>query len=406
MLTATEEAQRILARNRLALTVSAGMGYLGFTLSMAFLPMYIKELGVVDNRAIAIWTGFCFGITPLVAAIISPFWGRMMVRFGNKMMLERALGSFVIIMAITAHIHDVRLLFLLRTLQGIFGGYAALIFSMVASSSPVEEIGKHIGLLQSVQTFSMAVGPLIGSLISSVIGLRNTFYVTSAIFAFNLIYVYFGYQEVRGRDAPPRQQKEEAAHTWDILKVPAILQIFIVIFLVQYIDRSFAPVIPLYVATLLGYGKAAALISGVLLTGGSLAAAVSAIWWGRQSLRIGARSLMITSTIAGTLVSLAMALPASVLAFGFLRVILGLVAGGSMTLAYSWGGYIFPGRIRTTAFTLLSSASLYAISISPLVSGLLMSLGIRFVFILNGIFYASVLGFLLRLRKQNASEDD
>lgn len=397
------DESRRLAQNRRVLIISSGLGFGGFTLSMAFLPLYIKQLGVTGESAIAIWTGLCFGITPLVAALVSTMWARLAVRFGNKIMVERALLSFVVIMAITARIHDVRMLFLLRFLQGVFGGYAGMILAMIASSSPRSEIGKHIGALQSVQTFSTAIGPLIGGLVSAGIGLRNTFYLTSAIYLVNVIYVHFGYSEVRGQDLENGNAlPEDAAKARDIFGLPGFLPVFAAVFLIQYIDRSFGPVIPLYVAHMHGFGDRAAVIAGTILTSGSLAAAASSIWWGRRSARVKPHSLMVTTSLAGTLLSLTMALAGSTTSLLILRVLLGLAAGGTLTLAFGWGAQIIPERLRTSSFSLLTAASLYAVSISPLLSGLLMSLGITMVFLVNGLLYASVLALLFSLQRRAA----
>ena len=391
-----------LARNRRVLVTSAGLGFVGFTLSMAFLPMYIQQLGVTEQKSIALWTGLCFGVTPLIAGAISPFWARLAVRYGNKIMVERAMLSFVVIMALTAQIHDVRLLFLLRFLQGIFGGYAGMVLSMVASSSSKEDLGRHIGTLQSVQTFSTAAGPLLGGLIGAAIGLRNTFYITSCVYLASLVYVHFGYRERRG-ESHDSAQKEEAAPVKDVFRIPGFLPVFFLVFAIQYIDRSFGPVIPMYVAQVHGYGRGAAVLAGLILTSGSLAVSIAAVWWGRQTLKKSAGALMVSTTIAGTLVSLAMAIPGNTTSLLVLRVILGLTAGGTMTLAFSWGGALIPTRIRTSSFTVLASASLYAVAVSPLISGLIMTLGVNLVFLANSIMYASTLGLLLALRRRAQS---
>lgn len=396
------EDLRSLARNRRVLVASAGLGFGGFTLSMAFLPLYVRELGVTGERGIAIWTGLCFGITPLVAALISPYWARLAVRFGNKIMVERALVSFVIIMAITARIHDVRVLFLLRFLQGVFGGYAGMILSMIAASSPRSEIGKHIGTLQSVQTFSTAIGPLIGGLVAAGIGLRNTFYLTSVVYIFNVLFVHFGYREaLEEGGAGGSNGAEKAAPVREIMKIPGFMTAFAVVFFIQYIDRSFGPVIPLYVAHLHGFGDRTAVLAGIILTGGSLAAAAASMWWGRRTLKQTPHGLIVTTTAMGALMSLAMMLSGGTTSLLVLRILLGLTAGGSMTLAFSWGGHVIPERIRTSSFSLLTSASLYAISVSPLMSGLLMAMGIKLVFLANALLYGIVTLFVLRFRRNN-----
>jgi DHA1 family multidrug resistance protein-like MFS transporter len=80
-------------RNLFAVTSACFIGFAGFTLAMPFLPLYIRQLGVSDVGDIAVWTGAALGVTPALAALMSPFWGRMADRFGRKLMFVRALVS-------------------------------------------------------------------------------------------------------------------------------------------------------------------------------------------------------------------------------------------------------------------------------------------------------------------------
>ena len=65
-------------RNQLAVTVSAGFIFSGFTLIMPFVPMYVQMLGVRTQAAAAIWAGIALGISPLVASLAAepPFTPR------------------------------------------------------------------------------------------------------------------------------------------------------------------------------------------------------------------------------------------------------------------------------------------------------------------------------------------
>ncbi len=66
---------------------------------MPFLPLYIRELGVTDDGDIALWAGLALGVTPAVAALCGPLWGRVGDRFGNKILVQRSLLSFVVVMS-------------------------------------------------------------------------------------------------------------------------------------------------------------------------------------------------------------------------------------------------------------------------------------------------------------------
>src|SRR5690606_404028 len=121
-------------RNQIAVTVASFIGFMGFTLVMPFLPLYFIELGVTDTGAVALWTGASMGVTPALTAMLAPAWGRLADRFGSKIMVERSLGSFVIVMGAMAFATEPWHIFALRAFQGFFAGYGALTLTMAAES--------------------------------------------------------------------------------------------------------------------------------------------------------------------------------------------------------------------------------------------------------------------------------
>jgi MFS family permease len=71
---------------------------------MPFLPLYFQQLGVQDVGEIAMWSGLSLGVTPALTALMAPIWGRLADRYGRKVMVERALVSFVIVMTALAYV--------------------------------------------------------------------------------------------------------------------------------------------------------------------------------------------------------------------------------------------------------------------------------------------------------------
>lgn len=57
---------------------------------------------MTDVGEIAAWAGVSLGVTPALTALLSPVWGRVADRYGRKLMVERSLLSFVLIMAAMA----------------------------------------------------------------------------------------------------------------------------------------------------------------------------------------------------------------------------------------------------------------------------------------------------------------
>ena len=119
-------------RNLFAVTAASFIGFMGFTLVMPFLPLYFHLLGVEDVGRAAMWSGLSLGVTPALTAMLAPFWGRLADRFGRKIMVERALVSFIVIMSSMAFVTQPWHVFALRVAQGLFAGYGALALAMAA----------------------------------------------------------------------------------------------------------------------------------------------------------------------------------------------------------------------------------------------------------------------------------
>src|SRR5438552_13793790 len=164
-------SEPLLSRDLFAVTAASFMGFTGFTLVMPFLPLFIRQLGVTDVGEIALWTGLCLGVTPGVTAALSPLWGRLADRYGRKIMVERSLISFVVMMAAMAYVTRAWHVLALRVAQGLFAGYGSISIAMAAESAPRERMPQAIGLVQTAQRLGPGVGPVIGGALAGMVGL-------------------------------------------------------------------------------------------------------------------------------------------------------------------------------------------------------------------------------------------
>src|SRR3954463_9083756 len=182
-------------RNLLAVTAASFIGFMGFTLVMPFLPLYFHLLGVEDVGQVAMWSGLSLGVTPALTALLSPAWGRLADRFGRKIMVERSLASFVVVMSAMAFVTRPWHVFALRAFQGLFAGYGALTLTMAADSAPEGRMAQSIGTVQTAQRLGPALGPVFGGTIAAIVGLRRAFFVTAACYAVAVVLVFFAYDE-------------------------------------------------------------------------------------------------------------------------------------------------------------------------------------------------------------------
>jgi DHA1 family multidrug resistance protein-like MFS transporter len=360
---------------------------------MPFLALYLRQMGLTDTGEIALWTGITLGVTPAVTALCAPLWGRVGDRFGNKLLVQRSLGSSVVVMALMAFTTEPWHLFALRAVQGLVAGYGPLTLAMAAMSVPPARMSRAIGTVQTAQRVAPAIGPVIGGVLAAAVGLRNAFFVSAAVYGIAFLLMAWLYTE----PAPAVRQGPagERVTFANILAFENFILLMVVIFGLQVVDRSFGPVLLLHLAQI-GYSDAqAALTVGVLFSvlafsgafGNQLAAAVLK--------RFSARAV-----IAGAVLVAAGALGAFAAgrATWVLTATIGLfgaAVGTAMTTAYTAAGSVIPRHVHSTSFGFLSSANLIGSAVSPVLSGLVAGTSIRVVFV-SGVVALTLMAFVVR----------
>ena len=365
------------------------MGYTGFTLVMPFLALYIRELGVTDVGKIAIWTGISLGITPALTAVLAPAWGRLGDRYGRKIMVERSMISFVVLMAATAYITRPWHLLALRAVQGLFAGYGSLSVAMAAESAPRDKMPQAIGLVQTAQRLGPAVGPVIGGVLAGLVGLRRAFLVTAAFYAIGLVVVWLLYDDhavshhdlaaelASESEGPPRRVTFRS-----VLAFRNFTLMMGVIFGLQFVDRSFGPVLPLYVEQLGVAPARVPLVAGVLFSIMACTGALGHHFCGTLLRRFPIRMVIAGGAVLASLGS-ALVSASEIWVLGAAAVLLGLGIGAAMTASYTAAGSVIPARAHGAGFGVLTSASLVGMASSPFIAGVLGGTSLRAVFLLN-----------------------
>lgn len=376
-------------RNQVAVTFASFIGFTGFTLVMPFLPLYFRQLGVSDVGEIALWSGLSLGITPALTALVSPFWGRLSDRLGKKLMVERSLLSFVIVMAALAHVTAPWHVVALRALQGFFAGYGALTVTMAAESAPPERLASAIGMVQTAQRLGPALGPVVGGAVAQLVGLRRAFLVAAGFYAVALVLVAALYQDPATQHRAARTDESKrwpdsvpfrAGAGW-----PHFRLLMVVVFWLQLVDRSFGPILPLLVAHLGVPFARVPLVSGVVFSIVAATGALGNLVCGPLIKRVAPGRL-----IAGGGVIAAVSV-AGVAAADTLQVVVpaaglfGLGLGTASTAAYTAAARVIPPGAHGAGFGLLTSAALVGVALSPVVSGILAAATLRLVFVLDAV---------------------
>ena len=370
---------------------------------MPFLPLYIAELGTTDVGEIAMWTGLTLGATPMVTASSAPLWGRVGDKYGSKVLVVRSLTAFILTKAAMAFVTAPWQLFALRALLGVFAGYGALTISMAAQSVPRERMARAIGAVQTGHRLGPAIGPIIGGLLAPLVGLRNSFLFAAAFYAAALVLVLVVY-----KDPPIKRAASTHRGGWEVfshlMRLPGFVLALFVIFGLQTVDRSFGPVLPLFVAQVGVEPQRIPIVSGILFSLGAVSAAFGSQLAGRLLKHRSAKRVIVSGTVTAAVALAAIVVAPTLWLVGASMVAVGLAIGVATTTIYSVAGSLLPADAHATGFGVMTTASLIGLAVSPVVAGLIGGSGLRIVFVAD-VALLVVLAVLVarRLRSEPTS---
>ena len=384
-------------RNVWALSLCVFIAFVGFQFFSPFLPLYVRELGVTDPYRIAIWSGALAAITPIMSGVLSPVFGRLADRFGRKMMLIRSLAGFTVIIAAMGLVTSVQQLFAARLLMGLFAGFTPMAMAVASVSAPREKASVAIARVQGAQLLSVAVGPAVGGIVASHLGIRPAFFVTAGMCVIALVALIYLFQEDRA--APPGETRRYARSTplREFLRYRHFVPVMILLLIAQFIDRALSLLIPLQVAHMPGVEAAAT--SGLIISVAAVGATLSASVIARVSQIIPVGQLLLAQLLVGGAFCALLSLAETRIPVLILRLVVALCLGGALTLSYTLGGMIVPAETRGSAFGWLALGVQIGTAASPLLNGWVAAASLPRAYLLNAALAwvaAAVLVFFSR----------
>lgn len=125
-------------------------------------------------------TAFTWVVTAtlLATTVSTPIWGKFADLFNRKLLIQLALGIFVLGSALAGFSQDTGTLIGFRVLQGLgAGGLTALSQIIMADIISPRERGRYMGLFGAVMAVGTVGGPLFGGLLTDSLGWRWNFFV-------------------------------------------------------------------------------------------------------------------------------------------------------------------------------------------------------------------------------------
>jgi MFS family permease len=270
----------------------------GMTMVLPFIPLYLEQLGLHREADVEQWAGVAFGATFLMAAIVSPLWGRLADQYGRKLMLIRASLGMSVITTLMGFVTQPWHLVALRFLMGAVSGYVSASTTLIATQTPKERSGWALAVVTTGAIAGGLIGPLLGGYLSEVIGLRKVFWATGGlIFLSFLLTAGLIRETFERRNTAPLTGRE----VWGAIGRPKlVLGMFVTAGLMQAGAISIEPVVTIYVRQLLGRADHVALVAGLVVASAGLATVIAAPILGRCSDRFGPwRVLGLSLLVAG-----------------------------------------------------------------------------------------------------------
>ncbi len=391
-------------KNLYAVWVSQFLALMGANLVFPFIPFFVQDLGIESDSDAALWSGVLATATGVMLFISSPLWGSLADRFGRKNMLLRAYaGAFVTITA-QAFVQNVWQLLVLRGLQGAFVGTIPAASALIAGGTPARRMAYALGLVQMAVFTSQTVGPVVGGLMAQAVGFRTTFALGGLMYVVSFVLCFVFVKEDFVRPAPG-SRPSYIQNLRTVMRVPAMLLLITVMFLVSSAAVFVRPVVPLLVA---GFTDASVETkSGLVFAAVALTSAIAAVVSGRLAERTGYKKALVVATLGAGLAYIPVAAANNLLPLMVLMALVGVFSGAMIPMVNALIGANAPEGKHGSAFGLVGSAQALSFAVAPLLGGLTaQQLGIHAGFPIVGALLVAVAALVFFTVQEPAAFED
>jgi DHA1 family multidrug resistance protein-like MFS transporter len=354
------------------------------------LPFYILKSSPYSSQETLIWIGWIMGSSHIIVIFASNFWGALTSRFSPKLLYMRGLLANLVLFFLMGFTSDLRILLLLRILQGVFGGISTVGLLLISASSSQDKISSDIGFFQTLQTMGFLVGPPMGAYAASVFGYRGAFVSASAILFVVLVFCHLYVKDV------PLQKEKESFFGRNNMNRQTVMG-WLLSFMVM-VQLMFLPSILPNVLERFDLEKNVALKwAGVVIMLYTATATLSTYFWPKFSRRVGIKRMIFFIVLLGSLFQALLSFSSGTIDFIVIRMIqTGLIAGAiplviSIFAVRQKGnviGFLNSGRFAGHAFGPIMATSVLAVSnlasLYLLISGLTLLALFAFNFSLKG----------------------
>lgn len=362
---------------------------IAFSRSNPFMALYVEQLGVHNVHHVEMLTGIIQGMTPLMAALMSPLWGSLSDKSGRKMMVMRSTIAIAIFTGVLGFAQNTWQLMLIRALQGSFSGFSAASIALVATVVPQNRLGYALGWTQTAGMIGTLVGPLLGGVAADYFhNYRMVFFLTT-VFAFSAFLITLLCVKERHKPSTTAQKKPSLIGQFKAIKqLKTVQSMFIVLFLTQFTVMSVQPVLTVFMKQLAGNVGYLNTVAGFAFAVTGLADLIASPFLGKRSDVLGYRRVLTICMTGAGLFYLPQAFAPNIWVFVASRFGLGMFIGGILPTANALIGRMTPSNQRGQIYGFTSSAQFLGSFAGPFLGGLgSAALGIRTMLGIAGALY-------------------
>lgn len=383
-------------RNLYTIIFAETVAMIGFSVASPFLPFYLQDLGVSSVREVAFWVGLISSLQPICMAFSAPLWGILSDRYGRKLMLTRAMVGGGVALALAGLATSPQQLTVFRIMEGVLAGTVAAATTLVVVTTPREQTGYGLGLLQTGMFTGNSVGPLIGGAIGGTLGYRAAFLTAAALLSMAGLLVMLIVQEDFVPPSGPRQKGNPLLDTArGVFRNPLVLTMIFLLTLNNMSVGVTMPVLPLYVQTIVPDLRQASAATGVILGATALANAAAAVWVGRSADRWGRRRTLLTCLAVGALSHLPQGATRSMWQLLGLRALTGFAMGGLNPVANAVIAGAAPAGAQGGVYGVSASMNALGRAIGPMIgTAVVASWGVAGVFPVTGVMLLLIVVFV------------
>jgi MFS family permease len=383
---------------------------LGVSQVFAFLPSYLREMGVAEADRLP-FVGLFGSLIFVVGAPFVPLWGVWADKYSRKAVIVRSALVEAVVFACVALSREPWQLALSMLLIGLQLGNTGVMLAGIRDVVPKHRLGTMIGIFGASGPIGFAAGPWLGGVLIDGLGfsISGMFWVSCGLSVFTAALVWFLSREVRPEVVPVGRVLDLAyGAVRGVLADPAVRRIFAiygVAFLANQMSRPYQPVV---VEQLFGTGPGLASTIGFVVGTAALAGAVTSPLGGLLGDRFGFRPVLVGALVGGgaALLAVTVAPGINVLALAFLA--FAAFNGTVGAMVFSLLATEVPAERRSTTLNLVYLPLYAAGVVGPAIgAGVAAVAGVDGPFMLGAaVFLAGAIVVWLRVKPRPVAAPD